>query len=77
MKGNELPTPVIAAAIVLVVVVIGFVLYRATQPPAPAVQPAAAAAAARKGVDPNNPALPPVDSHANDWRPPGAAAAPK
>jgi hypothetical protein len=66
MREKEIPPAGIAAVIVAVVALLGFFAYRAAMPPAPTVP----IPAVGHGPDPNNPARPPVDEHANDWHPP-------
>jgi len=80
MQEKSLPPTTIAAviAIVVAVVLVGFFAYRSAQPPAPT---GPGGTPIRSGIDPKNPAKPPVaDEHANDWHPPappaGTAATP-
>ena len=70
MRENAAPEikvpPAAIAVIVAAVLGLGFLAYRAAQPPAPTVPIPAASQ-----IDPRNPSRPPVaDEHANDWRPP-------
>jgi|GEM_PF-3457560 len=73
-SSNSLPPATagaIVAAAVAALALAGFFAYRAAQPHQPT---APGAAVVRSGVDPKNPARPPVaDEHANDWRPPAPA----
>lgn len=59
-------SPAIIGVVLVFVVLIGVLAFRAAQPPAPTP----GQGGARSGVDPRNPARPPVDEHANDWHPP-------
>jgi hypothetical protein len=69
MEEKQAP-PALLAAVIVAVALLGFFLYRAGQPPAATVP---IPTGAQGGVNQRNPARPPVDEHANDWRPPAAS----